>query len=97
MMPFIALPEAQQELDEAIAFYEQRVPGLGLSFLSAVQAAFAEICEYPKSCPEVRGPIRRKLIRRFPYGVLFRVDEAEIVVIAIAHLRRRPGYWADRI
>jgi plasmid stabilization system protein ParE len=58
--------------------------------------AVRELAERPKACPAVRGQIRRKLARQFPYAVLFREEENEIAVVAVAHLRRRPGYWTHR-
>jgi len=81
---------------EAARYYEERQDGLGALFLSRIQTALRELCERPSACLAVQGPIRRKLARQFPYAVLFREDEEEIVVIAVAHLRRRPGYWIPR-
>ena len=81
---------------EAARYYEERSPGLGELFLLRTRVAVRELTEHPKAYVPLRGEIRRKLLRQFPYGVLFRDDESEIVIIAIAHLRRRPGYWTRR-
>jgi len=97
MKPIIFLPEAEKEMVEASRYYERQQEGLGDRFLLMIQAAAAETAERPGACPVIRGPIRRKLVRRFPYGLLFREEEEAIVILAVAHLRRRPGYWLPRI
>jgi len=88
--------DAEAEMIEAARYYEERSSGLGLSFLDAVEAAVSEILEYPKACPLLGDHVRRKLLSRFPYGVIFAVEEDRIRVVAIAHLKRRPEYWRYR-
>jgi plasmid stabilization system protein ParE len=95
--PVVFLLGPEEEMTDAARYYEHRRDGLGELFLLRIRTAVRELAERPKSCPAVRGPIRRKLVRQFPYAVLFREEEDEIVVIAVAHLRRRPGYWAPRL
>ena len=83
---------AEEEMTEAARFYESRAENLGAIFLSRVEKAIQEISENPMACPVIRAEIRRKLVVRFPYGVLYRIDPDEIVIIGIMHLRRRPNY-----
>ena len=96
MKPVVFLSEAEEEMAEAARYYEQRRAGLGELFLLRIKAAAGEVAERPMACPAVRGQIRRKLVRQFPYALLFREDEGEIVILAVAHGRRRPGYWIHR-
>ena len=88
---------AEQEMTEAAAYYEARADGLGKTFLDRVQSAVQALVENPAACPFIRGPVRRKLVARFPYGVLYRDDPDEIVILAVMHLRRQPDYWVDRM
>ncbi|MEZ4449873.1 MAG: type II toxin-antitoxin system RelE/ParE family toxin [Nannocystaceae bacterium] len=90
-------PEARAELVEAWAWYEARRAGLGDSMVTCVEAAVSMAARIPESFQVVHGEVRRALVRRFPYGVYFVVDGDALVVLAIAHARREPGYWADRI
>lgn len=55
-----------------------------------------EIVRYPEAGPVIRGSIRRRLIRRFPYALLYRVRATEVRILAVMNLKRRPAYWVDR-
>ncbi len=87
---------AEQEMLDAFAFYELQVRGLGGEFLEKVASAVADIAGNPERWPIVRLNVRRRLVHRFPYGLLYRVDPEEEVVLAVAHLHRHPAYWAGR-
>ncbi len=89
-------PEARSEFEEAIDYYEGREVGLGYDFAVEVHHAIQRIVDYPEGWAELEHGIRRCLVRRFPYGVLYAVHEDEIVILAVMHLHRRPGYWRDR-
>ena len=97
MKPVSLLAEAEKEVAEAAAFYESCARGLGRAFADEVAKAFRSIASRPRATPVVRGQVRRKLVARFPYAVLFRDDPDEIVVLAVMHGHRRPGYWKDRL
>ena len=88
---------AQQELDNAVVWYNQQTEGLGQEFLDEVDRTVRRVIRFPKSCPEIETGIRRGLIARFPYGLIYGVDGDAIVVVAVAHLHRRPRHWIDRI
>ncbi len=81
---------------DAAAYYELQVPGLGEAFLDRVDSATAEIAQNPERWPIIDSNIRRRLLPRFPYGLLYRVDPDEVVILAVAHLHRRPWYWVKR-
>jgi toxin ParE1/3/4 len=87
---------AELELLDADQYYELQATGLGSDFLEKVESAIYEITENPELCPEIRNRVRRRLIRRFPYGLLYRIDPDEIIILATMHLHRHPDYWIDR-
>jgi toxin ParE1/3/4 len=93
---------AAEEAAEAAAWYEKERPGLGTDFEHAIDAAL-DVLEQEivplLSAPGVAGTrgIKRLLLRRFPYAVIVRERDMEILVIAFAHHARRPGYWRDRL
>jgi len=97
MRPVIFLPEAEEEMNEAARYYESHASGLGIDYLSAVEQAVASISESPEMWPKLEGELRRRLVRRFPFGILYYVEISAIIIVAVANLRRRPGYWKGRI
>lgn len=97
MTHVVFLPEAEQEMLEASLYYQSKASGLGVDFLSEVERAVKSIAESPNTWPILEGELRRRLVRRFPFGILYKVESEEIVVIAVAHLRKKPGYWKERI
>ncbi|HLR26122.1 MAG TPA: type II toxin-antitoxin system RelE/ParE family toxin [Fodinibius sp.] len=98
-MTFRYLPEARQELDRQIAKYEKKESGVGLKFLDEVEYAIGRAMANPTAWSPIDPGIRRCLTQRFPYGVVYqyREDEQEILVVAIMHTRRKPGYWKRRL
>ncbi|MDE2511004.1 MAG: type II toxin-antitoxin system RelE/ParE family toxin [Elusimicrobia bacterium] len=91
------LAVARQELDDAVAWYDERAAKLGREFLDEVDRAVRRAAIFPLSCPEIEPGMRRCLLARFPYGLIFGVDRETLVVAAVAHLHREPRYWADRL
>jgi hypothetical protein len=91
------LAPAQKELDDAVAWYNEQAAGLGLEFLDELDRTVRRALAFPTSCPEIEPGIRRCLLARFPFGLIYGIDDETIVVIAVAHLHRRPRYWIDRL
>jgi plasmid stabilization system protein ParE len=91
------LPEAEVEVVEAVDYYEQRRPGLGLEFLAEINRAYQLIADAPERWRRLTRRVRRFLLRGFPYGVIYEVRENMILVVAVMHLSRRPGYWRRRL
>ncbi|WP_437978403.1 type II toxin-antitoxin system RelE/ParE family toxin [Sorangium sp. So ce295] len=90
--------EAREELTAAAEWYEARQPGLGLDFVAEVARAVASIREHPEAWPRWQGlttsvPIRMFVLQRFPFSLPYLVHDKTLVVLAIAHGQRRPGYW----
>jgi hypothetical protein len=88
---------AQGELDAAVAYYDAERPGLGSELLLEFLGAIELVKAYPQGWPPFHLGTRRCRLRRFPYGVIYLVEEDSIVVAAFAHLHRRPDYWVGRI
>ena len=97
MREAIFLPEASEDMEAAATYYEKHQSGLGRQFVAEVRKARDRIIALPKAAPEVREGIRRRSIHRFPYSVIYSAIDEQIVVVAIAHKRRQPGFWHERI
>lgn len=95
MMRVIFTRFAKLELDDAICFYELEYSGLGKKFKDEVKKAAFRIAENPQAWPVERGEIRKCLLHKFPYKLLYSVEVDHILVIAIAHQHRKPDYWID--
>lgn len=87
---------ARRELIEAAEYYERESRGLGGTFIDAVEACADEILEHPEAGTAIHGGVRRRLVRRFPYSVLYSIGTDSIRVLAVMHSKRRPMYWIDR-
>jgi len=90
-------PEARIEALEAKAWYEQQSVGLGLEFARALDAAIASAIRTPEAHPQMLDECRRVLLRRFPYSVIFRPRDSELLIVAVFHHRREPGTWLPRV
>jgi toxin ParE2 len=90
-------PAARTELFEAAAYYDSMQNGLGYRFIQAFETAVLDIVAFPSSWFEVAPGIRRCLIPHFPFGIMYRIFGSEMQIVAVADLRRKPGYWSSRI
>ncbi len=90
-------PEAAQEFEEAVRYYQARGRVLGDRFASEVRAAIRKILEHPERWRVLAGDIRRCLVRVFPYRVLYTIEADCILVVAVMHSKREPGYWKRRL
>ncbi len=90
-------PKARLELNEATDHYEKRQRGLGWDFLEEVQLTIRRILDFPNAWQPLSANTRRCLTNRFPFGLIYQVKADEIRIIAIAHQKRRPGYWQGRL
>ena len=87
---------AGEEMQAAAAYYEERARGLGDEFLDEVEHGLRRIQQFPLLWPVYEGEYRRYLLRRFPYGLVYRVEPQRTFIMAVGHLHRKPGYWQDR-
>ena len=96
-MEFRFLDVAQQELDETVDYYNSESQGLGDQFLLEVLSSLERIKQFPEAWHPFTKNSRRCQTRRFPYGIAYQILESEILIVALANLHRKPGYWMDRI
>ncbi|MFC1669808.1 type II toxin-antitoxin system RelE/ParE family toxin [Spirochaetota bacterium] len=90
-------PSARTDLNSSVDYYEERKAGLGLEFSKEVFSAIQRIIQFPDSWPKLSKNTLRCLTNRFPYGIIYHIVEDEVIIIAVMHLNRKPGYWRDRI
>ena len=95
-MTFSFHPDAQDEFNQAVDYYETAEAGLGWDFALEVHSATQNIVDYPEAWPVVGNEVRRCQTSRFPFGVVYSVVEGRILILAVMHLHRLPGYWRGR-
>jgi plasmid stabilization system protein ParE len=88
---------AQQEVDEAFAWFNEKDDGKGVDFLDDLDRAVRLVKNYPYASAEIEPEIRRRIFPHFPYSLIYGIDDQIIVVIAVAHFHRAPRYWVDRL
>ena len=97
-MSYLFHPNAEKEHLESVAFYETKQAGLGSSYLSEFEGVMAVVCAHPHRYPIEELPdIRRVHLKQFPYNILFRESGNTVQVLAVAHKRRHPKYWQNRL
>ena len=90
-------PESKAEIQKAVNWYDDKVEGLGLEFLFEVRYAESKIIQASEMWPVYEGDTRRYLLKRFPFGVIYLTSEEKIQIVAVAHCKRKPGYWKKRL
>jgi plasmid stabilization system protein ParE len=88
---------ADQEVSDAVEWYEEQAEGLSRAFLDELDRAVRLVRTFPLIATQIEPEIRRFLFIRFPYSLVYGIDRNTIVVIAVAHQHREPRYWADRV
>lgn len=90
-------PDAEEEFIEAAAYYERSVPGLGERFAREVQHTIEQVLKYPEIGFPIDPTLRRIILNRFPYYLIYSFTQDMLRIVAVAHMRRRPGYWRFRV
>jgi len=90
-------PEAQEELIGAARYFEAEAENLGVDFIDFVQHSALRLVDFPASGRRIGRRLRRVVVPRFLYLLLYRVERERIFIVAVAHPRRRPGYWRSRV
>ncbi len=88
--------EARKELFNAASYYEDQVIGLGDEFIEEIEKVLEVIRQQPDSGVEITENERRFLVPRFPFAIIYSKESKQIIIFAIMHLRRKPGYWKSR-
>jgi plasmid stabilization system protein ParE len=95
-LPLTITPEAEEDIAEAKSWYQRKRKGLGDEFILCVEEALDRIRLFPKSGTEVYPGVQRVVVRRFPYGVFYKVGPDQIAIIAVYHAHRDPRGWQTR-
>jgi plasmid stabilization system protein ParE len=90
VFPLVFRRTAQRELDESVAWYENKLEGLGREFRSEIEQHLRKIATQPKQFKQIRGPVRRVVLQRFPYSIYFLPEPDRIIILAVFHARRAP-------
>ena len=96
-MNIVVKAEARAEFDVAVDFYAQRAPDAARDFTGDFDKLTLQLLQFPHSGKRVAKNVRQVLFSRFPFKLIYRVEGDEIVIYAVAHQSRRPGYWRKRI
>jgi plasmid stabilization system protein ParE len=97
MIGYRFLLPAEEEMTEASVFYEAATSGLGAGFLDEVGRLINILREQPELGQSVGRGLRRALLHRFPFSLIYSVEVDTVVIVAVAHQRRRPDYWRNRM
>jgi plasmid stabilization system protein ParE len=90
------LPAADDELIEAARYYEHEAAGVGIAFITAVHQAVTELLAFPFATPSIGAGIRKKVLRHFAYTIFYSIEADTLLIIAVAHQKKRPNYWHSR-
>ena len=96
-MIFAFHPDAEEEFFEAIEYYEECQVGLGHDFAVEIQNVLQRSMDFPSAYPLVHDEIRRSLVHRFPYAILYAAEEENVFVVEVMHLCKHPDYWKYRV
>ncbi len=96
-MNFRLLPPAASELRAAARYYEGQIPGLGFDFIAEVRATIRRIIQWPEAWQPLDAEIRRCRTHRFPYGIIYAMENGEVVIVSVMHLHRRPDSWRKNL
>ena len=88
--------DADRELNDAADYYDSESPGLGLLFLEQLEIGYERILENPHAAEEIDPGIRRLVLPKFPFNLIYEVHTDAVLILAVAHQRRRPHYWRER-
>ncbi len=92
----IIRPDAELDIQDAFEWYEAKALGLGSEFIRAVDVCLSAIGRNPLAYPIIHKQVRRALIRRFPYGIFYTVEQDTVFILACFHSKRDPKSWRDR-
>lgn len=96
-LPIRLLPDAKAEFDDAANWYEQRQTGLGVKFVARIRTVLDRISNNPRMHGIVQDDVRKAVVTRFPYIVLYREEAGEVLIISVFHTSRDPAVWQARL
>jgi toxin ParE1/3/4 len=90
-------PAADQELAEAVSYYAEIDPDLGVRFYREMERLVREVCVQPERFRQFDPPARRHFSTQFPFAIIYLAKPDQVWIVAVMHLKRRPGYWKSRL
>ena len=96
MLPIDYLSGARRDFDESFGWYRQRSARAAIRFADAVDEALKQVAAHPTRFVSSDGVHREYTVKKFPFRIVYRLTKNRVLVVAIAHAKRRPGYWSDR-
>jgi plasmid stabilization system protein ParE len=96
-MRYIFHSGALAEYEDAAGYYKNISRELAISFVDSVEKGIERILESPNTWPTVEEDVHRHLIKRFPFGIYYTIEGDYILIVAVMHMSRRPGYWKKRL
>jgi plasmid stabilization system protein ParE len=90
-------PEADEEFAAAVGYYSGVSPELGMRYYREMERLFREVCAGPERFRKFDPPARRHFSRDFPYAIIFMEKPEHVWIVAVMHMKRRPGYWRERL
>lgn len=89
-------PDVAHEIKSSFQWYQNQADGLGQDYLSELESSFQTIRELPKTWPKFEMGLRRFLLSKFPFSVIYQSNVNTIFIVAVMHNSRKPGYWSNR-
>ena len=96
-MKYLLHPEGDEEFAGAVRYYSEISPELGVRFYREMERLFHEVCANPEGFRKFDPPARRHFSLDFPYAIIFLEKPELIWIVAVMHMKRRPGYWRERL
>ena len=94
---FKIIEPAEMELDDAFDYYEYELAGLGQKFLVEFRKGVKRILAHPSAWSPIQENVRKCVLKKFPYTIVYAIEENLIIILAVAHQHRLPDYWIDRL
>jgi toxin ParE1/3/4 len=91
------LSAAEQDYQEALAWYQSRSSQAAAGFEATMEVALQRICDSPEMSPLCDDRHRFYVMRRYPYSIIYRIASGNVLIVAVAHARRSPTYWQGRV
>ncbi|CCQ51662.1 MULTISPECIES: type II toxin-antitoxin system RelE/ParE family toxin [Crocosphaera] len=95
-MKYVFHPEALKEYADAVRYYTEQRTEVAQAFINAIEDAVYRVRESPTRYNAIDDDVRRCMTRRFPYGILYTIEQDYILILAVMHCSREPGYWKSR-
>ena len=90
-------PHARKEFDDATDYYDAIDPELGDDFLEEIDECITRILKFPRAWTRLGGSVRRCRMHRFPYSLIYDLEDEHVFILAVMHSSRKPNYWVDRL